>query len=110
MQLKTKKHGHWIQLSVHGDIDDYTYPIFKNELDMLSRLVPPALLIDLQSSPFINFLAVKALVELHQTFDKEGRTVAYRMSENHKDIRELMELICISLKCRPLNIPLNQNE
>ena len=104
MRMTVHRHEDKISLTVLGDIDDYTYPLFAHELEMLDRIATQSLMINLESCPFINFQCIRLMMDTHRLFHQAGRRVEFQLGKEKGTVRELMKMMTITMGIDALNI------
>ncbi|MBI2519778.1 MAG: STAS domain-containing protein [Bdellovibrio sp.] len=104
MRMDVRRHDDKILLTVLGDIDDYTYPLFAHELEMLDRIASQNLLINLEGCPFLNFQCIRLMVDTHRRFHQAGRRVVFRLGKEKRTVSELMKIMTLTMGSEGLNI------
>ncbi|HAZ12944.1 MAG: hypothetical protein A2X86_09145 [Bdellovibrionales bacterium GWA2_49_15] len=98
MRMTVHRHEDKIALTVLGDIDDYTYPLFAHELEMLDRIATQNLLINLEGCPFLNFQCIRLMVDTHRRFHQAGRRVEIQLGSENSTVRELMKAMALTME------------
>ena len=97
-----RRDGDALVLSIHGELDLHNSPQLRTELlDLLARMAPRRLILDLAEVPYMDSSALAVLVEaLKKLLKTNGKVFLVALQPRVKGLLEIARLATIFVVCK----------